>query len=276
MTTTLSFDPVWGAHAAEFSAGAYSEYLALEPASRRPLDHALGVDYALTCAVTTFALGADPDDARVWIKRAAFAFGELFRSRGTVAVSRTQVTSGNGFLHAMPPHVIGALTNSRLGLLAMEVALIAGDPTLTEQIAEMVGDPADAAYIGPDSEICTPDEQSLAYALKAHLLGQHAVAVFYAAGVHNAPMSIHQQAAAVIALVRQDPEAFVDALRGLLTAHAAAASEAKRAPVPRYLMSLPALGLASLGTESGLLGRDRLPKDNAYLPLAMIPAHPRA
>jgi hypothetical protein len=112
--------------------------------------------------------------------------------------------------------------------------------------------------------------------LKAHLIDQHAVALFYAAGLGSAPTTIRQQAAAVIALVRQDPELFLGALLGLLRAHAVAASEAKNPPVPRYLMSLPALALASLATESGLLGRDRLPTDNVYLPLAMMPTQLRA
>src|SRR5262245_14078541 len=133
----------------------------------------------------------------------------------------------------------------------MYVALVAGDLDLAEQIAGLVGDPPDASYIGPNSEVCTPEEQQLTYTLKALLLGQDAVTAFYATGLGHAPPLIRHQAAAMNALICQDQNAFLDALHDLLEAHAAWASDERNAREPRRLMCLPGLGLSALALESG-------------------------
>lgn len=265
-------DPAWAAQLAEFCASAYAEYAAADPASLGQVDHALAADYTLDCALVTYALGADPDDVRVWIKRAAFALAEVFRLRGTTPAFPVTVVDEVGFRPATPPDATDAsLTNSRRGLLAMQVALIGGDPILVEQIAAMVGDPPDATYIGPDSEVCTPEEQRLAYALKAHVLGKHAVAIFYAAGLTVAQPPVRQQAAAIEALINRDPEAFLAVLGDLRAAHAAAASDPHNAREPRRLINLPALALAALATQSGVIDPDRVPADDPYLPRALLP-----
>lgn len=263
-------DPAWAAQLAEFCAGAYAEYAATEPASLGQVDHVFAAGYALDCALVTFALGADPNDVRTWIKRAAFALGEVFQLRATTPAF--PVTIVNGPRSVAPSGAVDAsLTNSRRGLLAMQVALISGDTYLVEQIAAMVGDPPDATYIGPDSEVCTPEEQGLAYALKAHLLGQHAVAFFYTAGLAAARPPVRQQAVIIEALIDRDAGTFVAALGDLLAAHAAVASDPHNAREPRCLINLPALALAALAIQSGVIYPDRVAADDPYLPRALLP-----
>lgn len=265
-------DPAWAEQLAEFCAGAYAEYAAADPASLGQVEHVFAADYALDCALVTYALGADPDDVRAWIKRAVFAFAEVFRLRGTTPAFPVTVVDEAGTRPAAPPDATDAsLTNSRRGLLAMQVALIAGDSSLVEQIATMVGDPPDATYIGPDSEVCTLEEQGLAYALKGHLLGQDAVAFFYTAGLRAAQPSVRQQAVTIEALINRDAGTFLAALGDLLVAHAVAASYLHNAPEPRCLINLPALALATLAIQSNVIDRDRVTADELYLPRALLP-----
>ena len=265
-------DPAWAAQLAEFCAGAYAEYAATEPASLGQVDHVFAADYALDCALVTFALSAGPNDVRTWIKRSAFALGEVFRLRGTTPAFPVTIVNGNEPHSVAPPGAADAsLTNSRRGLLAMQVALIAGDRSLIEQIATMVGDPPDATYIGPDSEVCTPEEQRLAYALKAHLLGQHAVAIFHTAGLTAAQPPVRQQAAIIEAIINRDAEPVFALLGELLATHAVAASDPHSYREPRCLINLPALSLAALAIQSGVIDLDRVPVDDPYLPRALLP-----
>lgn len=271
MTARPHVDRAWAAQLAEFCAEAYAEYAAADPASLGQVDHVFAADYALDCALVTYALDADPNDVWTWIKRAAFALGETFRLRGTTPAFPATIVDDSGPRSVAPPGAQDAsLTNSRRGLLAMQVALIAGDHHLVEQITAMVGDPPNATYIGPDSEVCTPEEQGLAYALKAQLLGRQAVAFFYAAGLTAAQPPVRQQALAIKALIDRDAGAFLVALGDLLAAHTAAASDPLNAREPRCLINLPALALAVLAIRSGVIDPDRLPTEDPYLPRALL------
>ncbi|MDQ4136265.1 MAG: Imm49 family immunity protein [Pseudomonadota bacterium] len=271
MTSRPQVDQAWAAQVAEFCAEAYAEYAAADPATLGQVDHVFAADYALDCAAVTHALGAGPNDVRTWIKRAAFVLGEVFRLGGTTPAFPATIVDEDGPRSFAPPGARDAsLTNSRRGLLAMQVALIAGDHHLVERIAATVGDPPNATYIGPDSEVCTPEEQGLAYALKAYLLGRQAVAFFYTAGLTAAPPTVRQQALAIEALMGHEAGAFLAALDGLLSAHAATAGNPLNAREPRCLINLPALALAVLAIQSGVIDPDQVPTDDPYLPRTLL------
>lgn len=275
MTRTFpNFDLVWAVQLAAFCSEAYAEQLAqiesgAEPAGQ--IDYVLAADYALDCAFITYALGASLDDVRVWIVRAANALLDVFRLRGTTPAFPVVVIHEQGDAETVnSDRTDSSLTNSRRGLAAMYAALAAGERELAERIAEFVGDPPDASYVGPESEVITPDEQELAYGLKAFLLGQLAVAVFHTAGLNQSPALIHAQARAIQALVNEDPDEFLDALQGLLAAHAIDASQEERAREPRRLMCLPCLGLAAIALQAQLVGFHQLPEDHLYLPVGLL------
>jgi hypothetical protein len=269
-----NFDPTWAMQLAEFCAQAYDEYVARSgagPDVQGQVDYALAADYALDCACATYALGATAGDVHVWLARAAYNLAQVFRLRGTAAaLPMVVVVDGETFEPAPPAGPDYSLTNSRRGLLAMYLALVAGDRDLVAGIAGLIGDPPSAGYIGPDSEVCTPEEQQLAYGVKALLLGQDAVAAFYAAGLGGARPSIRHQAAMVVALVGRDRDAFLAALRDALATHAVEASDRQNTHEPRRLMYLPGLGLAALAVGTGLVERGQLPAGDVHLPLALM------
>jgi hypothetical protein len=259
-------DTSWAEQLAVFCADSYGEYVASDPSALGQVDHVFAADYALDCALVTYALGADPDDVRVWIKRAAFALSEVFRLRGTSPAFPVTVDGA-----ATPPGKLDAsLTNSRRGLLAMQLALVAGDPSLVEQIAAMVGDPPDATYIGPNSVVCTTEEQELAYAVKAYLLGETAVAYFHTAGLAGSSSPIREQVVAIDALIDRKQGAFLSVLDELLAAHTEAAQDPRHVHEPRFLVAIPALAFAALASRSGVIDPSRLP-DTPYLPRALLP-----
>jgi hypothetical protein len=261
-------DTSWAERLAIFCADSYGEYVASDPSALGQIDHVFAADYALDCALVTYALGADPEDVRVWIKRAAFTLGEVFRLRGT-SPAFSVTTDDNGAV--TPPYKPDAsLTNSRRGLLAMQLALVAGDPSLVEQIAAMVGDPPDATYIGPDSVVCTTEEQQLAYALKAYLLGETAVAYFHTAALAGSSSPIREQAVAIDALINREQGAFLSVLDELLAAHTEAAQDPRHVHEPRFLVAIPALALAALASRSAVIDPSCLP-DTPYLPRALLP-----
>jgi hypothetical protein len=271
MTARPPVDTSWAEQLAIFCAESYKEYAAADPSVLGQVDHVFAADYALDCALVTYALGADPDDVRVWIKRAAFALGEVFRLRGTTPAFPVTVDDGLERQSATPPGKLDAsLTNSRRGLLAMQLALVAGDPSLVEQIAAMVGDPPDATYIGPDSEVCTTEEQGLAYAVKAYLLGQTAVAYFHTAGLAGSSSPIREQAVAIDALIDRDQRAFLSVLDELLAAHTEAARDPRRVHEPRFLVAIPALALAALANGSGVIDASQL-SETPYFARALLP-----
>lgn len=123
-----------------------------------------------------YALGAPLSEVRHYLAEAARWLERVFELRGTapsfsvtvVALDPASPPGRPRELSHKPLHPPGdkdySLTNSVSGLQGMYLALIVGDKARARHLAEMVWDPPAASYIGPDSEICTPDQQHLAYA----------------------------------------------------------------------------------------------------------------
>ena len=161
-----------------------------------------------------------------------------------------------------------SLTNSRRGLFAMYLAVIASGPMGAAGIAALVGDPPDASYIGEDSPVCTPEDQELASFLKALLLGQTPP------GSHPTPASSDGRAFERVMLEsisRGNCPAFLDALGRLLRWHAIAAQDQEHRRNPVWLMCVPGLALSRLAVVRGLIAPEQLPHDNPYLPHFQIP-----
>lgn len=269
-----NFDEAWAVQLAEFCANAYAEFLTIPESEVTQVDLVLTADPALDCACVTYALGADLEDVRIWIARAAHLLGQAFALRGTtphLPLGRKDIW-GN-LTDITPPGPDQSLTNSRRGLLAMHTALAAGDLARAERTASLVGDPPDAAYIGPDSVVCTPPEQQLAYALREILLGREVSAVFYVGGIQeDDPPLIRHQATSVYALINRDVTAFTNALDRLLAAHAFEAAEPAAAREPRRFLCLPAVAVAALATERTLIDAKHLPDQSIYFPRDLIEA----
>lgn len=267
-----NFDQAWAAQLAEFCATTYAEFLTIPERDLTQLDYVLTADPVLDCACVMYALGADLDEVRVWIARAAHLLGVTFELRGTTPRMPVGKKDAWGSVtDVTPPGTDQSLTNSRRGLLAMQTALVAGDPDRAEQTASQVGDPPDASYIGPDSVVCTTDEQQLAYAFRSLLFGRDAVAMFHLGGVgDDAPALIRHQANGLYALIDRDDGGFLEALNRLLAAHAVEAAEPVHAREPRRFLSLPALGMAALAVQRDLIEPTQLPGESIYFPRDLL------
>ena len=125
-----------------------------------------------------YALGHPLSEVRNYLSEAASYMHKVFELRGTqnpfpvsaVTTNRMGRNIKRQSLQA-PESADYSLTNPADGLQGLFLALIVGDLQLARSIAEMMWDPPDAEYIHPKSDVCTTDQQHLAYAIKHVVLG---------------------------------------------------------------------------------------------------------
>jgi len=204
-----------------------------------------------------FALGYPAEKVRQTFAEAAFAALEVFGLRGTMECRVDQ-----------PGTKDYSMTNSRDCLKATCMALIVSKYAVAQQLAELMWDPPKATYVGPDSEVCTTNQQSLAYAVK-HLLQSNSE------GVNKELRRIsnrkgEQQVAAMAKMVRglaENSDArFNEGLFEVLFFHRKAA---RRENDPQRFFSLEGLGLSTLALRCGLAKKSELPADE-YLPVELL------
>jgi len=266
VTAGHELDTRWAAEVAEFCAESYAQYAAMAPGTASQVDSVLAAECALDCASVLHALGAPAHDVHLWIVRAASALTEVFRLRGTTpAIPVVGIRDAGTRELSVPAEPDQSLTNSRRGLVAMYAALVTGDPELVKLTASLVGDSPDAS-----SSACSRDEQRLAHAVNALVVGDAEVAQSRAAAVDSDADTIRAQAAAVQAIAARSSRSFIDALGALLEAHRAEAVDPRHRREPRYLLSLPGLALATLATGSEVARKRQLPVGYAYFPVELV------
>jgi hypothetical protein len=236
-------------------------------------------------ACAGYALGAPLSEARHYLAEAARWMEKVFELRGTsptfpVTVVTLDPASPLGKpqeLSRKRLHPSGeqgySLTNSSSGLQGMYLALIVGDLARAQHIAEMVWDPPEAEYIGPDSEVCTPDQQHLAYATKQLILKdrQAALAEVGAINSKTASADIRHQATMVRAIAVEQNNVLLGSLSDLLAWHQKMALRKTNLNNPEFFLSVAGLGLCALALHGGIVQREQLPGDNVYLPIDLIP-----
>lgn len=142
------------------------------------------------------------------------------------------------------PTVDASLTNSRDGLAALELALACGARDLATTLAPLIGDPPGARFPSPGSEVCTPDDQAVAYALRDFLLNRPTAP--------NAldPSSFAPKRAASLealrALREDEGGAFLSALEKLHGEHLDALAFPRQVPDIESLIDIPTLALVAL------------------------------
>jgi len=129
-----------------------------------------------------FGLGYPAKKVRQAFAEAAAACLKVFELRGTeepfpVVVLTVDPTkserdpafvTGERSLH--PPGARDfSRTNSHDCFRGICIALVSGELTIANKLAALMWDPPNARYIGRESEVCTTNQQHLAYAVK-HLL----------------------------------------------------------------------------------------------------------
>jgi hypothetical protein len=229
-----------------------------------------------------YALGAESTEVRFYLAEAAHWMERVFQLRGTTAtfpvtlvtldpampLEKRQVLNRQ---HLHPPDAKDySLTNSRDGLRGVYLALTAGDPACARHIAEMMGDPPDATYIGPDSEVCTPDQQHLAYAAKHLLLGapEPCLKELTLINSRTAVVDVQRQAEMVRAIAVKQPDVFMRSLEALLAWHTKMAQRKANQNDPSYFLLIPGLGLVALARLQGVMSE--VPLSSVYLPLELL------
>ncbi len=234
-------------------------------------------------ACAGYALGVPLSEVRHHLAEAAQWMEKVFELRGTspsfpVTVVTLDPTSPPGKpqeLSRKPLHAPGekdyGLTNSADGLEGMYLTLTTSDMVRARHLAEMVWDPPNASYIGPDSEVCTPDQQHLAYAVKQVILGDNQTALSEIGLINpKARVEIKIQATMTRAIVSGQDKVFLDGIVDLLAWHRKMALRKVNLNNPDFFLSIAGLGLCALALRRGLVQRTHLPQDDVYLPVELL------
>ena len=151
-----------------------------------------------------------------------------------------------------------------------------GLPGVAAEIAPLIWDPPDATYVGRRSEICTPEQQKLAYALRdlgipAYAESRpHLKRIALAWRVRGFPKEIAYQAGLLQAIGDGNGAEFTNQLDQLLAWHSRMANrEDNRFDRHRFLC-LPALGLGAIALARQTIRIEDWPQDDIYLPLELI------
>lgn len=218
---------------------------------------ALAAGYHRDLGLLRYADGAPLDEVRAAFRRATEYTLALFRLRAPR--EPWQPTED----------VDESLTNSRRALDALELGLACGAHDLATALAPLVWDPPGATYIGPNSVVCTPEEQRLAYALRDLLVNDGASDVVGALPDTEWHTTLQQARGwALVSIAARDPNALAIAIETLREDHRAAvrARLAEIGALDRLdlLLDVPSLAYAALGRAR--LGYVPLPDADAYFP----------
>jgi hypothetical protein len=204
-----------------------------------------------------FALGYPAEKVRQTFAEAATAALEIFGLRGTMECRVDQ-----------PGTRDYSLTNSHDCFKAICMASIATNDALARQLAELMGDPPNADYIGPRSEVCTINQQSLAYAVK-HLFQNNSEGVdeeLRRISNRKGEQRVAAMARMVRGLAENSDALFNEGLSEVLFFHRKAA---RRDDGPQRFFSLEGVGLSTLALRRGLVEKADLPADE-FLPLELL------
>jgi hypothetical protein len=245
------------------------------------------VSLAATCesiGLYRYALGFNLELVIEDLLEAAKAYLSVFQLRGTevpfpVTVLTLDVDKSSGDTRVIaetPLHPSGAqdfsVTNSKKGLIAMFLALVAHDQHLASALSCLVWDPPDATYIGPRSEVCTPSEQHFAYSVR-HLLEHNsesamieirrlriAKKVGWLAGTRKMTEGI----------VAGDCPHFREGLDEHLSWHRREAEKPKNYWRNELYLSLCGLGMAKIALANKVARVEDLPTGDVYFPLELL------
>jgi hypothetical protein len=163
-------------------------------------------------------------------------------------------------------------TNSWQCFQGVCLALAAGEYARSDELAKAIWDPPGAKYIGPRSEVCTSNQQRLAYAVKHFFSGHNGEADKELSRVW--PSGREEEAASLEKMIRglleMNDARFQEGLLELLFWHAKQVKQCRRISAPDLYFCLPAVGLSILAVRRQLVLKSGLPGD-AYLAKELIP-----
>jgi hypothetical protein len=163
-------------------------------------------------------------------------------------------------------------TNSWRCFKGVCLALVADEYARADELAKAIWDPPGAKYIGPRSEVCTSNQQRLAYAVKHVFQGHNGEADRELKRVW--PSGREEEAAflakTIRGLLEMNDAWFQEGLLELLFWHAKQVKQSRMISDPDLYFCLPAVGLSILAVRRQLVPKSALPED-AYLAKELIP-----
>jgi len=147
---------------------------------------------------------------------------------------------------------------------------VSGQPLIAQRLAQLIGDPPNAPYIDAESEVCTPDDQHIAYAMKHYLLGDRDRAAAKLGLVSDGDARTAAEARVARALVSRDRDFFLGALQAHLKWHASEAKKKRNQKDTAYFLNLPALGLTAIALGDGVVSTDDLPRALPHFPVELL------
>ena len=166
-----------------------------------------------------------------------------------------------------------SLGTSRDTLRMVYLALGIQDNRRAKEFAEHIWDPADADYIGPDSEVCPPNDQRIAYGVRQTFENSKHSAKDELSAIINPSESAGFQAAMITAIIDADGAAFVRSVRGLLDWHNSEARRDENRENTDFIICLPALGLSAHALLANVVEIESLPHNDAHLPFDLLAGH---
>ncbi|MFO0888491.1 MAG: hypothetical protein U0790_05005 [Isosphaeraceae bacterium] len=227
-------------------------------------------------ALELYALGYEIAEVVATFRRCVEARLRVLRLRGTGQYTSTRPPQAPGDEPVTTEHRDFGTGCSWYGYETACLAHMVDARDLVGEITRLIWDPPDADYVGRRSEICTPEQQRIAYALRD--LGTpafeqsrpHLRRISEAWRVRGFPKPLAYQAGLLLAIGEGDGPGFLTRLDTLLAWHEQMAErEANRADRARFLC-LPALGLGALALAGQTIHPDDLPRDRLYLPTDLI------
>jgi hypothetical protein len=203
-----------------------------------------------TLALLEYALGYPLARVRKWLSQAALRHLKRMELRDTGAASS-----------------LVSVDSLRFACLACTI----GEFGLAREIALRIQDPPDANYIATRSEVCTPKQQHLAYAVRALFAENRAETDAQLRQIRRGRKDDEEtlQAAMIRAILDPDANAFITALGELLTLSARRAK--KNSDLSDQILCAPGLGLARLALERGVNTAAELPGDDVRFPIGLFP-----
>jgi hypothetical protein len=237
-----------------------------------------------TIAFLKYALGYPMEEVRIAFADATRALIRVFQLRGqeeafpayVLTYDPTKPPTDPTSTHVAPMHPPGtmdySLTNSWTGYLGICEALVADEDGLASQLAALLWDPPDADYISRRSDICTPNDQRLGYALRELLAGNNEGVLTEIKGIRAGSKETYDtdQATMFRSLVTGKTFAFRDALESYLFWHERRAKDKRNVDSIDFYLSLPGLALCGQAVRRRVCDIDLFPQDNPFLPLELI------
>lgn len=260
-------------------------FLQSEPGKFEQTRYALLGGECATIGYYLYGLGFPLQEVAKSFREAANAYLTVFRLRGTEAPFPVQVlTIAPGRTPADSGMVVGdrplhppassdfSPTNSKRGLEAVFLALVGHDPELASELAGLIWDPPNASYIGPKSEVCTPNEQHFAYSVK-HLLANDFMNA--RSELRRLPTTNWEDWVSGVrkmteGIIEHDKSLFLEGVREELCRHGKEAKKKSNSWRPEFYVSLHSLGMVILATQLDITKLADLPQGDVYLPLDLI------